>query len=267
MNNINGYGEKMSLKLKKVFEKYGNGKTVQNTAAYFMRPRQIDYVSLVHNFTDRKMFKLNMMDVRKGYRLIPYGGDIYGIYEADGYETFDAEYTLNTNSDGDLTNFYTKEPTFREKIAGFVLSQEDFGARRLPLFVVKFNREQYKTAKTQHSQYWKWKEERNETRSELEEKFGYDTKHAMHLVRLLRMAEEILRDGEVLVKRPDAAELLDIRAGAMTYEEIIAYSEGRDEAIRGHLYKTSSLPKKPDIKLATDLLMQAQDLAWINKKQ
>ncbi|AEZ66297.1 hypothetical protein phiTE_131 [Pectobacterium phage phiTE] len=36
---------------------------------------------------------------------------------------------------------------------------------------------------------------RNAARHELEEKFGYDTKHAMHLVRLLRMSQEILETG------------------------------------------------------------------------
>ncbi len=225
-------------------------------------PRQIDHVSLVHNFTDEKMFKLDMMDIHDGYRLIPYGGDLYGVYEASGYQTFDHEFTLNTNSDGDLSGFYTKDPTFREKIAGFVLSREDFGTRKLPLFIVKFNRDVYKQHKETHRNYWKWKEERNEARSALEEQFGYDTKHAMHLVRLLRMAEEILTSGVVNVRRPDAAELLAIRDGHMSYEDLVAYAEGRDEAIRGHLYKSSFLPKTPDIKLATQVLMECQEMAW-----
>jgi len=45
----------------------------------------------------------------------------------------------------------------------------------------------------------------------LEAKFGFDTKHAMHLIRLLRMAREILETGVVHVKRPDAEELSAIR--------------------------------------------------------
>src|SRR6266446_3242257 len=38
------------------------------------------------------------------------------------------------------------------------------------------------------------------------EQFGFDTKNAMHLVRLLRMCKELLETGEVNVTRRDAAE-------------------------------------------------------------
>ena len=62
----------------------------------------------------------------------------------------------------------------------------------------------------------------NVKRPELVEKHGYDTKHAMHLWRLLRMCAEILETGRVLVRRPDADELLAIRDGAWRYDAIIA---------------------------------------------
>lgn len=225
-------------------------------------PRQTDFVSLVHNFTGNKLFKISMDQIRDGYRLIHFGGDIYGVYQADGYQTYDAQFTLNTNSDGDLDGFYTKNQSFKEKMAGYIIDDPNFGIRRLPLFLVKFNRDQYKQQKEIHRNYWNWKKNRNDKRSALEEKHGYDTKHASHLVRLLRMAEEILRDGEVLVKRPDAEELTAIRNGEWSYEEILAYSEGRDEAIRGPLYKASMLPKNPDIKLASKVLMEVQDMCW-----
>jgi hypothetical protein len=40
---------------------------------------------------------------------------------------------------------------------------------------------------------------------------GYDAKNAAHCIRLLRMASECLRTGELTVFRPDAEELLEIR--------------------------------------------------------
>ena len=103
---------------------------------------------------------------------------------------------------------------------------------------------QYRSAKSDWDKYENWKKSRNPARAELEEKFGYDTKHAMHLVRLLRMCEEILSDGIVQVKRPDAAELLEIRNGSWSYEKLIAWAEEQD-AKCSKLYDTSSLPKKP----------------------
>ncbi len=96
----------------------------------------------------------------------------------------------------------------------------------------------------------------------LEEKYGYDTKHAMHLVRLLRMGVEALRTGEVIVKRPDADELLAIRDGAWSYDEIVEYATDMDHHVRDVLYKTTNLRKKPDIKFAANLLMDVQDLIW-----
>ena len=136
-------------------------------------PRQTRFVSLLHNFSNQKMFSVNIEDFRDGYRLIHYGGDIYGVYEAPGYQTFDDIYTLNTNSD-DLTDFYTKEPTPAEQYAGTILRIPDFGTRRLPLFMVKFHRENYRQAKEVWQNYWNWKKNRNVVRSEMEQKFGYD---------------------------------------------------------------------------------------------
>ncbi len=92
--------------------------------------------------------------------------------------------------------------------------------------------------------------------------FHGNTKHAMHLVRLLRMGIEALRDEEIVVRRPDAAELLEIRNGSMTYDEIVEYAEAMDKEVREVWYKKTKLRKKPDIKLAANLLMDAQDLIW-----
>jgi len=103
--------------------------------------------------------------------------------------------------------------------------------------------------------YDKWKRERNEKRQELERKFGFDSKHGVHLVRLIRMAKEILTTGEVLVHRPDAAELLAIRNGAWPYEKLVEYAEGIDAELEG-LYKKSTLQDKPDHRKISKLYVE-----------
>jgi len=205
-------------------------------------PRQIDFVSLVQNFTDEKMFKADMERFRGGHRLIPYGDNTYGVIESQGYETSDKDFRLNTNAD--------------ESVIGLT------GPERVPLIIVKFNKLEYNQALEKHKQYWSWKENRNEARGELEEQHGYDTKHAMHLVRLLRMGIEALRDEEIVVKRPDAEELLRIRDGAWTYEEIVKYAEAMDNEVRMVLYQSTNLRKKPDLKFAAKLLMDVQETIW-----
>jgi uncharacterized protein len=97
------------------------------------------------------------------------------------------------------------------------------------------------------TQYQAWLKQRNKARAELEEKFGYDTKHAAHLVRLLRMCLEILETGEVFVDRTsiDAEELKDIRRGAWSFPQLKEYASKMDEKA-GELYETSTLQRSPD---------------------
>jgi uncharacterized protein len=96
------------------------------------------------------------------------------------------------------------------------------------------------------------REGRNPARAALEAQFGYDTKHAMHLVRLQRMGIEALNGHGLIVTRPDRDELLAIRDGAWSYEELEAQAEQGDKLLR-QAAVTSMLPEKPN-ELALDNL-------------
>lgn len=204
-------------------------------------PKPYEFMSVVQWFGSEKMLKVDLSSLRDDHRLVPYQGNMYGVYAWKGHQLWDDYGNLNDRFDG---------------------KREDLG---MPVMLVRWNKEQYKEAKEKHEHYWRWKNNRNAARGELEEQFGYDTKHAMHLVRLLRMGVEILSEENVKVKRPDAEELLAIRSGAWTYEELIKYAEQTDEYVRKTLYNSTNLPKKPDVKFAAQLLMDVQDLVWSNK--
>lgn len=103
----------------------------------------------------------------------------------------------------------------------------------------------YRAARQTFEQYRRWLRTRNPARADLEKKFGYDTKHAQHLVRLLRMGVEILETGEVHVTRPDREELLAIRAGAWSYDELIEAAESLGARMR-EAAQTSPLPESCD---------------------
>jgi predicted nucleotidyltransferase len=105
---------------------------------------------------------------------------------------------------------------------------------------------QYTGAKREWDQYQNWKATRNKARSALEEKYGYDTKHAYHLVRLIRMCSEVLTTGKVIVKRPDREELLAIRNGAWSYEKLMEFAEKADAELTVLYNKSTVLPKTPD---------------------
>lgn len=97
-----------------------------------------------------------------------------------------------------------------------------------------------------------WQAERNEQRAALERIHGYDTKHAMHLVRLLRTGIEILSGQPYKVRRPDAEELVAIRRGKWSCEEVVANAEALDARLK-EVASTSTLPRAPD-RVAIDRL-------------
>ena len=110
----------------------------------------------------------------------------------------------------------------------------------------------YRAAQQEWTQYRQWQKHRNPTRAALEKEHGYDTKHAMHLVRLLRMAVEILERGEVRVRRPDREELLAVRDGCWSYDTLVEHADTLAEQVR-HAATRSSLPDTPDEATFEDL--------------
>jgi hypothetical protein len=104
----------------------------------------------------------------------------------------------------------------------------------------------YRNALREWQQYEYWKRHRNPKRAELEAKAGYDAKHAMHLVRLMKSCYEILTTGQVIVKRPDREELLAIRAGAWSYEQLMEWSAHEEQALDA-VAARSPLPAAPDL--------------------
>jgi predicted nucleotidyltransferase len=84
---------------------------------------------------------------------------------------------------------------------------------------------------------------------------GYDAKNAAHCIRLLRMAAEYLRTGELIVFRPDAAELLDIKLGRWSLERIKAHADELFTGMRS-ARDASPLPDEPDRDGAEKLLVK-----------
>lgn len=84
-----------------------------------------------------------------------------------------------------------------------------------------------------------------EKRKKLVEKYGFDCKNGAHLIRLLRMGIEALQTGHLQVLRPDAQELLTIKRGALTLDDVKAMAE--DLFDQCHAAKEScQLQEKPD---------------------
>lgn len=125
--------------------------------------------------------------------------------------------------------------------------------------LLSIDQNRYKSDKDYINKLWEWKCNRNEKRSELEEKFGYDTKHASHLVRLMEGAKDILKTNTYNpTLTGDRLQLVkDVRAGKMSYDEILEYAEKLDLELNEE-YKKSTLQKKPNTKLVNELVLRLQ---------
>ena len=115
----------------------------------------------------------------------------------------------------------------------------------------------YLNKKTEWEQFQQWQKTRNKKRAELEQKYHFDPKHAMHLIRLCRMGTEILSMGKVNVDRTgiDADELKSIRNGSWTYEQVEQYANDMDVKM-GELYEKSALPRSPDREAVENICVQ-----------
>lgn len=111
-----------------------------------------------------------------------------------------------------------------------------------------------------YASYQTWLRERNEDRyrENVENKAKYDGKNMAHCHRLLDMAIEILRDGKVIVRRPNREQLLEIRFGKYAYEKLVEEAEEKVK-IMEELYDSSYLPEKVDNKIIFQLLRNLRE--------
>jgi predicted nucleotidyltransferase len=105
-----------------------------------------------------------------------------------------------------------------------------------------------------------------EKRAKLVKRFGYDSKNASHLIRLLKMGIEVLENGELKVFRDkDRDELLSIKKGEWSLEKIKKESDLLFKKLESAFSK-SKLPEKVDVKKIDNLLLQIMDLALKSQK-
>jgi predicted nucleotidyltransferase len=126
-----------------------------------------------------------------------------------------------------------------------------------PNFIEYLQKENaYNRAMQEWEQYNNWKATRNPVRAEMEAKFGYDTKHGMHLVRLMRQCREILETGTLNVfRKDDRDELLAIRDGDWSYDKLIEWADTQDKEM-DVLYENTLLPKEPRRKEINNLCIK-----------
>jgi hypothetical protein len=115
----------------------------------------------------------------------------------------------------------------------------------------------------QHERLLGLRGQRNVTRTELVDAYGYDTKYAAHIVRLGMQGEELLLTGRISLPMRDAERALcvQVRTGGFSFTEAsvqIIDAERRLDAA----FEVSPLPDRPSAAKVEQWMMEAYLAHW-----
>lgn len=101
------------------------------------------------------------------------------------------------------------------------------------------------------------REGRNPKRAEIETKFGYDTKHASHVIRLLIQGAQLADKHTMQVKLEGTAlkACMEIKLGKWSFEAFNDYAQALLERFRG-IESTTTLPDTPNTEGIERILMR-----------
>ncbi len=177
----------------------------------------------------------NWQQQNLGLVKIPHAQDVYGVYydEAGSYQGV----MKKENATDVLLSSVPKSATLQAYLT--------------------FNKEGYSAYCIGYRDYWQWVDKRNESRYQQNVEHGrrYDSKNMMHTFRLLYIALGIAETGQVKVWCDNREELLAIKQGKFSYEELLEYSEQLIQRI--HIaFASSDLPETINEQAALDTLVQ-----------
>ena len=105
------------------------------------------------------------------------------------------------------------------------------------------------------------KGQKNIHRAADEAKYGYDTKYAMHVIRLYGEAQELMETGQITLPRPDKDKLIDIRLGKYKLSEIREWGRHlENEALRAS--DKSPLPDRIDRDAISKIIASEYRIFW-----
>lgn len=95
-------------------------------------------------------------------------------------------------------------------------------------------------------------------RKELIEKYGYDTKFATHVVRLLVQCEQVMMEGDLDLER-NREQLKSIRRGEWKFEDVVNFFNQKERELES-LYHSSKLQHSPNEKKIKTLLLNCLEM-------
>lgn len=213
-----------------------------------------------------------------GLSKIPHSKDTYALFYDYIAASMHSERTPKWKKS--FSNFIDKIPGYKYSAMGFKgIAFEDSNDVRLSSIPKKcpshyfightsYNKDGYMQHCKDFKSYETWLEQRNLQRWVDVESHGQkiDGKNMMHCRRLLDMAREIAEGKGIIVRRPNAKELIDIRQGKVDLQTLIDHAESEIKEI-DILYSNSTLPDSVDMNYIENILVDIRKVIFkINRK-
>ncbi len=125
----------------------------------------------------------------------------------------------------------------------------------VPATIMVFAKDEYSIHCKKYKEYTDWLKNRNTQRYVDVEGHGQqiDGKNMLHCVRLIETCEDIIKYGEIIIRRPNAEYLLDIRRGKVDLDTLIENSTNKLAELKV-LFEESGLPDSIDRDTVNTLL-------------
>jgi hypothetical protein len=123
--------------------------------------------------------------------------------------------------------------------------------------VITYNKDGYTQHCNDYKSYQTWLEQRNESRWVDVQSHGQkiDGKNMMHCMRLIQMSREIAEGKGIIVRRPNAKELISIRKGEVDLQTLIDKVEKEIVEI-DKLFEESNLPDSINTEFINNLIVK-----------
>lgn len=129
--------------------------------------------------------------------------------------------------------------------------------------VFSYNKDGYISHCRDYNHYQDWLKKRNKQRWVDVEGHGQkiDGKNMMHCLRLIEMSIEIAEGKGIIIRRPNAKELLDIRKGKVDLASLIAIAEEKIKRM-DEMFNKSNLPQSVDREMINELLIKIRTIIY-----
>jgi hypothetical protein len=181
-----------------------------------------------------------------GLSNVPHSRDTYALF----YDFKEEE------TDGEIKNLGFKGIAFEDSNQVRLSSIPIDTPKNYFIGHVSYNKDGYSQHCKDYLSYQEWLEKRNESRWVDVQSHGQkiDGKNMMHCKRLMQMAKEIGEGKGIIVRRPNAEELISIRRGEVDLQTLINSVEEEIKEV-DRIFEESSLPEKIDESFINKLII------------